>query len=192
MNKKLILIIFGLYIPFTTLAHKKPQHQITQKYSINKFDPTHDTQPIINIFNKNWDFLVGYHVDMNDFSPQHWLDYHHNNPHIYGINVLRINNEFVGFIAYHIKNLKNSPYGWIDAVAIENNFRNKGYGKILVKNVIEQLYTMGTRSIGLVTQINNIPAQHLYEAIGFKKTMCEDDQILFEYPEKTLEFPGFF
>ena len=65
---------------------------------------------------------------------------------------------------------RNQAILGINDLAIEHNFRKKGYGKALLENAIKDLNNKGTYStIRLLTTPDNIPALKLYEKVGFKR-----------------------
>lgn len=49
------------------------------------------------------------------------------------------------------------------------NYRNQGLGKIILSLFIKQLFLDQFQSISLETNPNNLPAQKVYQALGFKK-----------------------
>lgn len=181
ISKKLLLIIlFGLMIPVAELAATQQKHNASIQTCICDFDPERDTQSIINIFNKNWSTLIA----CDDFSPSEWLLSYTNNSYS-KIYILRENDTVAGFIAYYMKTPKK---GFIDALAIEQNFRNKGYGEMLVKYVIKTLEAEGINSIKLGTDINNIPAQNLYKKVGFRNTTNKQNVAFFKYTSTSNPF----
>ena len=176
MNKKLVLItIFGLYIPFTTLTSEKPNHQTTKQYSITTFDPERDTQSVTNLFAKE-----RYHLK-NRYPESYIKSCHHN--HYCDIKILRENNEFAGFIGYY----SSENRGNISYLAIEENFRGKGYGKKLLTHSMKDLHNKGINSIKICTKHNNIPALTLYGKTGFKETFQGLDAICLEYNPSIIQ-----
>lgn len=54
--------------------------------------------------------------------------------------------------------------------------QNKGYGKILLSNLIHSLFSnYGYKKIILDTNLKNTRAQHIYEELGFKKVRVRDN-----------------
>ncbi|HEX4068919.1 MAG TPA: GNAT family N-acetyltransferase [Candidatus Babeliales bacterium] len=163
MNKKLILIAtFGLHISFNGLAMESNKSQISD------FNPERDTQSVVDLFKKEERWL-------GRVPEEYILDLHHKTKsrRINGIliaanchiKVLHENNDLAGCIVY-----KSTESKHIDYLAIENNFRNKGYGKALLKHAIDDLSHKGPHStIEVITTPHNIRALNLYEKCGFKK-----------------------
>ena len=58
--------------------------------------------------------------------------------------------------------------GHITNIAIDPSYRNKGYGKILMKNIMEESRKVGIEFMTLEVRVTNISAIKLYEALGFK------------------------
>ncbi len=59
--------------------------------------------------------------------------------------------------------------GSIRQLAVNEDFRNKGYGKFLASTAIKELNDMGAQHITLFCYKDNVPAQNLYNKMGFKK-----------------------
>jgi ribosomal protein S18 acetylase RimI-like enzyme len=161
ISKKLLLVtfaLFSLYIPGITLTNEKPNHKTKKEYSISQFDPERDTQSIANLFKKEEQWLGQPHG-----SHEQYILSCHNVPNCH-IKVLHENNEFAGFIQY------DSNAKLINYLAVDNNFRNRGYGEALLKDSIKDLNNKGIHPIiRVLTTPDNIPALNLYEKVGFKR-----------------------
>lgn len=147
---------------------------------IYDFDPARDTQDILQVFERDWYWLVS----SDDYSPEFMLKYRApgRNPLYIGrlrIKVLRENDAFVGFTAYY---MKTSDLGFLLFLAVDPEFRGKGYGDTLTRYALNDLIRMGTKRIRLVTRTDNIPAQKLYSRMGFRETSRDDEGfVYFEY-----------
>lgn len=58
--------------------------------------------------------------------------------------------------------------GEITNVAIKSAFRGRGYGKILVRELLKKGREMGADEFTLEVRVSNTPAIKLYESLGFK------------------------
>lgn len=58
--------------------------------------------------------------------------------------------------------------GEITNVAIKSAFRGRGYGKILVSELLKKGREMGADEFTLEVRVSNTPAIKLYESLGFK------------------------
>lgn len=58
--------------------------------------------------------------------------------------------------------------GEITNVAIKSAFRGRGYGKILVGELLKKGREMGADEFTLEVRVSNTPAIKLYESLGFK------------------------
>ena len=95
------------------------------------------------------------------------------------IKVLREHDAFVGFTAYY---MKTSDLGLLLFLAVNPEFRGKGYGDMLTRYALNDLIRVGAKRIRLVTRTCNIPAQKLYKRVGFKETSRDDEGfVYFEY-----------
>lgn len=53
--------------------------------------------------------------------------------------------------------------------------QEKGYGRLLLSMLINELFSMGYKKIILDTNLNNTRAQHVYEMLGFSKIRINID-----------------
>lgn len=94
------------------------------------------------------------------------------------VKVIRDQSQLVGFTAYY---MKARDVGQLLFIVVDDNFRGKRYGQILLEHGINQLKKMGARKVDLVTRTTNIRAQKLYKRVGFK--LVRDDGAGFVYFE---------
>ena len=75
-------------------------------------------------------------------------------------------------------------------IAVNKDFQNQGFAKILLKHIIEILKNQGFGSIRLLVSESNITAVALYEKLGFEKCgevcMYDHDWLCYEFilPQK--------
>jgi ribosomal protein S18 acetylase RimI-like enzyme len=93
-------------------------------------------------------------------------------------NVYCAQGRTVGFEAHFIKSFLK---GYILFMVVDQAERGKGYAIALLKNAIEQIAKAGCSIVELVTGVDNIPAQKLYEKVGFVETSRDNDVIHYEY-----------
>jgi len=58
----------------------------------------------------------------------------------------------------------------LHAVAMKEQERGKGYGHLMMSDMIAEARKLGAKSIRLDTSTNNIPAVKIYERVGFRDT----------------------
>lgn len=86
--------------------------------------------------------------------------------------IVRLKRKIVGYITLRIKNLDEKAFGIIDLIAVEENYRGRGIGKMLVIEGIKKICNkIGTLYVS--TQISNMPGLRLYEGLGFKVILSE-------------------
>lgn len=83
------------------------------------------------------------------------------------IIIARLKGEIAGYITLRIKNIDEREVGIIDLIAVKENHRGRGIGKMLVMKGIETIFNR-VDGLYVSTQISNIPALRLYEGLGFK------------------------
>jgi len=94
-----------------------------------------------------------------------WL--YHGDPQ--GFFVLTVNGKLAGFAASHSRWIWNGKVGGeIHELVIAPAFRRQGLGKLLLKHVINYLFSKGRRHIGLWVGVGNEVAKALYQKTGFR------------------------
>ena len=88
-----------------------------------------------------------------------------------GIHMFTYNNETIGYSVFFIE----KGAGYIESIAVNNNYRGKGFGKQALLFIIEQLKGKGIKIINLHVRTDNKEAISLYEKIGFIKNGTVDD-----------------
>ena len=130
----------GIYVYYTN----SPQGPIYD------FNPTRDTQAIMDIFHQNWYWLLA----SEDSSPSFMIKHRtpDTNPMHFGslhIKVLYVEEQpyfakapkgkLAGFTAYY---METPQQGRLLFLAVGHEFRGKGYGKILAEYAMKQLFAM--------------------------------------------------
>ena len=84
--------------------------------------------------------------------------------------VIKSQDKVIGYCTYYLKptlSLKGfEKQSIINSIAIDSNFRYKGFAKRLLKESIEEMKLNGISSILLYVDINNQPAIRLYGSIA--------------------------
>ena len=57
----------------------------------------------------------------------------------------------------------------VESVVVSSSYRGRGYGKMLVENLINEAKRLGVRSIHLTSNPRRIAANNLYQKLGFVK-----------------------
>lgn len=92
--------------------------------------------------------------------------------------VLRDGLRVVG-IAVIKADLKNRRFG-IDMLMIDKRCQCKGYGRILLREVLYYLSRMRVDRVEIAVNRNNFGAIRLYESEGFKKVLAQEDYFVLE------------
>jgi len=158
-----------------------------QKSNIYDFDYARDAKEILDIFDKDWYWLVA-HFTPEEYSADFMLKnrtYEQNpaNPANFGklvIKVAREGNRLAGFTAYFKRRFYE---GFVLYLAVARDFRRKGYGKKLMKYAINDLFNQGCSVIRLLTRTDNV-ARKLYEKLGFKLYKEEPGFVYYEKYKK--------
>ena len=65
--------------------------------------------------------------------------------------------------------------GYIYNVAVKKEYRKKGIGTIMLKNLLEESKSRGIESFTLEVRSSNDAAIHLYESLGFERAGIRKD-----------------
>lgn len=109
----------------------------------------------------------------------------------YYTDVLRVNNETVGFVNYHMEHFSLLTFyihsaGVIHLIGVDSAHQRKGYGKQLMSHAIEKMKQNYIPSVSLAAKKSNNTAQKLYESCGLKIVVSLGDDF---YYNKTLDVP---
>jgi dTDP-4-amino-4,6-dideoxy-D-galactose acyltransferase len=74
--------------------------------------------------------------------------------------------EPTGYITCNL--IKDSNTGRIGLVGVADDARGKGFGKALVSGALEWFWSVDVEKVAVVTQVRNVAAQRLYQAMGFR------------------------
>lgn len=164
-----LLLGFGIY-----------QVSFYEKGPIYTFNSTRDTKPILDIFDKNWYWLIANEGASPAFMLRHLTPTE--NPLYFGkliVKVMRKGNEFIGFIAYY---MENRTEGRLLFLAVDSKFRGHGYGHFLAEYAVEDMIDRGAQKIGLWTRLENVAAQKIYTSLGFTESFyTPGGYVFFEY-----------
>ncbi len=77
--------------------------------------------------------------------------------------------ELEGKIAGYAGLVRAGDEGDITNVVLAEECRGRGFGKLLVRTLLEEGKRRGIRDFTLEVRVSNTPALHVYEALGFVK-----------------------
>jgi ribosomal protein S18 acetylase RimI-like enzyme len=178
-HTKKIVLFFSIALGFG-IGSSLYYQRTTEQGPIYRFNPTRDTKEMMDIFHKDWYWLLA----SEDSSPAFMLKHrtYDANPAHFGsmhIKVLREDDDkLAGFTTYY---METPQQGRILFVAVGRDFRGKGYGKVLALHAMQELFKMGADHIALWTRVSNLPAQRIYREIGFVEKFEENGYLFFEY-----------
>ena len=184
-KKKLRLFLGALFIigglGFWIYQSSFYTTQFKELHGIIDFAYERDRDFILDIFDKNWYWLID-DASSPNFSAEYMMRYltTNSNPATAGrltMKVLYEHNEPAGFNAYY---LQHFYLGRIRFVAVREKFRSKGYGKKLVEYALNDLQSRGAAKVRLVTRTTNIPAQKVYKASSMHVSEEEGGFVWFE------------
>src|SRR3990167_1959367 len=160
----LSILLFTSSLVFWRISCYRPA--ISNGVEIKNFDDSRDRQFILDMFQKNWYWLV----ENPDFSPEFMMDHMSPNkkPESFGkeqIKVLFKDSQPIGFATY---NKEKFYKGYVHFLLIDEKYRGKRYAEQLMRYALNDLFSQGIEKVWLNTRENNKAARTLYERLGFK------------------------
>lgn len=176
----IIIVAASLAIGFGIYWYQKPVlTQITANHNIRVYDQSRDLPFILDMFDKNWFWLVA--QTREEYDPQ--FDFKHltwsANPYNFGklnVRMYYADDQPAGFIAYYKKNFYE---GHVWYIAVKEEYRKKGYAKQLLQYAIQDLFNQGCQIVTLLTRLINTPARTTYTHMGFVETHHDDTFIYY-------------
>ncbi|MCL2593646.1 MAG: GNAT family N-acetyltransferase [Defluviitaleaceae bacterium] len=80
--------------------------------------------------------------------------------------ITTLNDEVIGFIVWDPRNIPE--YAIIGHNCITPKYKGKGYGKLQLQEAVNRIAQKGTKKIFVSTNDDLIPAQKMYESVGFE------------------------
>ena len=86
--------------------------------------------------------------------------------HLY---VLEADGQFIGMTTLCLYQCPTGWKAWIEDVVVDRNFRGKGYGKMMILQVMELCRKRGEVTLMLTSRPSRVVANQLYQSLGFEK-----------------------
>lgn len=146
---------------------------------IYEYNPSLDRSFIINLFKKDWYWLIS-DYSAKDYSVEHMLDDKASSKDTHNdltIKAYRVKGNPVGFVAYYPKEFFE---GYILFLAVDKTQRSKGYARKMLAYAINDLKKRGATVIRLITRTDNVAGQKLYRSVGFNQIWTDGAYVKFE------------
>lgn len=155
------------------------------KIVVSAFQEKRDLNSIHNLFKKDWYWLSARDYDINILdsmiktgSPNEY------EPEYFGkmkFKVIRDEGKFAGFVSYYMKNFYN---GTVLFLAVEPELRSKGYGMILLKEAIKDLFALGAKKVTLAVRENNTRGRAFYARAGMVEASVDNGFVMMKIENK--------
>ena len=86
--------------------------------------------------------------------------------HLYA---LEYDEKIIGMVTLCIYQCPTGRKAWIEDVVVDRNFRGKGYGKLMILQVMELCRKRGEVTLMLTSRPSRVVANQLYQSLGFEK-----------------------
>lgn len=84
------------------------------------------------------------------------------------------NNHVLGLVELSSRNIVDgclsSPVAYLEGLYLKSEYRGKGWGKEVIKIVLDWCRAEGFSELATDTELTNIDAQGFYQAVGFEET----------------------
>lgn len=81
--------------------------------------------------------------------------------------------EIMGFVELSSRNIVDgcltSPVAYLEGLYLKEPYRNKGYGKRIIKMILSWCKENGFKELGTDAELDNTKAQDFYESLGFEE-----------------------
>jgi ribosomal-protein-alanine N-acetyltransferase len=88
-----------------------------------------------------------------------------------GFHIIIVDGVMAGYSVF----LLEDDIGYIESIAINNNYKRRGLGLLALQHMIKCLGDMGIKDINLHVRIDNNAAMSLYEKEGFEKKLIVEN-----------------
>ena len=151
--------------------------------ALYEFDSTRDKQLILEIFDRDWYWLIP--GDRDSFSPELMLTYKAPQQNMLyagrlAIKVMRKADQFIGFVAYY---MKTPDVGFLNFVVVNPEFRGKGYSVQMGQHAVDDMIKRGAKKITGLTRPSNVQSRAMFKRLGFREVRVDDR---FVYPERDI------
>lgn len=138
-----------------------------------------DRSAIIKLFTNNWYWLI---PEETPFSVEYFLD--HKTPdqngtedNISSIFVYCKDNKTVGMISFYPMSFYRARLHFI---IVDKDYRGRGISDKLMRFALDQMKDRQFTKVELITRVDNIPAQNLYNRFGFKEFYRDNRFVRYE------------
>lgn len=171
----ILVVLFASLTGFGLWWHQRTAQQVIMPYAAER-----DREAIVKLFKDNWYWLI---PEETPFSVEYYLD--HKNPDQAGngedgvaaIFVYRFRNQTIGMVSFYPMSFYR---GRLHFIVLDKAFRGRGISDTLLQYALDQMKQRGFTVVELITRVDNISAQKLYQRFGFKEFYRDNRFVRFE------------
>jgi ribosomal protein S18 acetylase RimI-like enzyme len=141
---------------------------------LRPYETSKDYRPLVKLINDNM-FWVSEHPDLSAENVLTFKAPSHDMSRAgqVTIDVIEAESTTAGFIAYY---KKSHDHGFIWLLAVDKNFRGRGFGERLVARALKKLNEQNSTYVTLAVRNINKPAISLYKKMGFVEQTRDDER----------------
>jgi ribosomal protein S18 acetylase RimI-like enzyme len=103
--------------------------------------------------------------------------------------ITTLNDEAIGFVVWDPRNMPE--YVEIGHNCIVPKYKNNGYGKIQLQEAVNRINKNDLRKIIVTTDDDLIPAQRMYESVGFKIYKKRKEENITDFVDEHIDYVYF-
>lgn len=88
--------------------------------------------------------------------------------------------QIAGMLTVGIYKSPTGIKGWIEDVVVDDNYRGKGLGRIIMEHAISFTESLGVETLMLTSNPSRIAANKLYQSLGFEQKETNVYRMVFE------------
>lgn len=100
--------------------------------------------------------------------------------------ITTLNDEAIGFVSWDPRNMPK--YAEIGFNCIASKHKGNGYGKMQLQEAVNRITQNDVRKIIVTTNNNLIPAQRMYESVGFTMNQKRKDQSNIDFLGELIDY----
>jgi ribosomal protein S18 acetylase RimI-like enzyme len=103
--------------------------------------------------------------------------------------ITTLNDMAIGFVSWDPRHIPD--YAEIGHNCIASKYKSNGYGKIQLQEAINRISKSDAKKIIVTTNDDLIPAQRMYESVGFKMSQRRKNQDIIDFVHEYIDYVYF-
>lgn len=100
--------------------------------------------------------------------------------------ITTLNGEAIGMASWDPRNMPE--YAIVGHNCIKTEYKGRGYGKMQLQEAVNRIMQGDVRTIKVMTNAGLLPAQRMYESVGFKKVQLRKNDGISEFAGDNIDY----